>query len=63
MFLIDMDNSTLITGVLTLIIGLLTILYAEFLRKKEEMDSYNFRLYIYGVIGIIIGLIVIFKKI
>jgi uncharacterized protein YacL len=58
-----MDNSIMTTGIVILIFGWLTFIYAEYLRKIEQMDLLNFRLYIFGILGIIIGLIIIFKHI
>jgi uncharacterized membrane protein HdeD (DUF308 family) len=52
-----MTISPLIIGVLLCVIGVIILLYAEDLRKKEEMDINNFILYVSGFGAILIGVV------
>jgi len=57
-----MNNISIATGFVFLVFGIVFFLYAEYIRRKEEMDIYNFKLYIAGIGFIVVGLIVIFKE-
>jgi NADH:ubiquinone oxidoreductase subunit 5 (subunit L)/multisubunit Na+/H+ antiporter MnhA subunit len=52
-----MTISPLVIGILLCVIGAIILLYAEYLRKKEEMDINNFILYISGFGAILIGVV------
>lgn len=51
-----MNKSSIILGLLSLITGIITLYYAEKLRRNNDIDIINFKIYIGSVTLIICGI-------